>query len=1085
MASEPDTTTERSHSTAASGTHASIRQQLRRRLQRSAEIAQPYIPLAAASLVAGLPLLWLVWSWVATRAWDSLALRLTIAAVCLPLTVYRHWPASWTGMLPAYWESALIIAVPWHSTVLLVANNYGTLWLLNTLAGATLLAVLQPPSMALMTVLAGSALGLLSVPILLHLQPGLARPNPLDIVTHVLVLAISAMLGLRLLQLARLRLPRPASGTQPFPGYTPGSTAASVAGAPANHSLLSELVNNSVLERLSTLEIEHGPVKARQMLNAQEQRFAAMMHADIRSFVRLVSSSNEAAMAQLVAQAFAELTSVGQDLSVIKPIGDGLFLYADSHPDRLPEEAVVDVLCLAVLFVAGIHNVNQEMAVPRGLPRLAVGVGLHAGSAVYGNLSGPHLVDLTVVGVNPNLTARLEELTKHPAIQLIIGTNALLLTEAFVALLCQTGLSLPGLKLLDLREIGTTVRDFPEIHQIWALDQQQTLNFAGHARQRLRASLLAMRARRVRPAVAEQNVHSESDLLDLLSTVSSLSEGGKGGEGEQALTLDSLMNDAAAAVVYVDKDWVARFCNDTMAANLGLTRDQVVGRTPFEYTPTDFKRSIFYAACARCLSEQRSFSQIGFSTVLNRWLVVNGFPIRGGGLMVAFEASQSAIKSQQLDALTAPDPLTGVGSKLALEQHMLALLAQQEPFALHLISLRRFRDINQAHGHTVGDFVLMQFASRLHSAPLDGQALFRLNGDEFAWVGPINTKTEYVSERLLEIAKAPVIVNGVSISLYIVAGRVEAPRDGDTCALLLQRAGIASGEAKRHSDSRLSFASFRPEMEGLASHRLSLEQELRQCLDGSQFELVLQPRVHLTTGHILAAEALIRWRHPKRGLLLPGEFLPLAAEVGIMKTIDAWVVRRAIELCKHLHAFNARCPLSCRLSADVLGDLLFIARIGRELSDAAVPARMLEIGFAEGDLMSDVQASLRTLQALADLGVRLSISHFGTGFPSSFSHLTKFPVRSIKVDRSFVADLHSRGPTSQFLRSIARMAHALRLSVIAEGVETDEQVDKLQRLHFDSAQGYALSAPMSLDEFLAFAAIRRISTDSRPSPLTL
>jgi predicted signal transduction protein with EAL and GGDEF domain/class 3 adenylate cyclase len=1140
MASDPDTTTERSHTTSTGVGPSGLAQHLLTRLHRSAKVAQPYMPWAAAGLAFGLPLLWLVWSWVEVQAWDSLAVRLAIGALCLPLVACRHWPAAWARALPSCWAAALMIAVPWHSTLLLVANGYGSMWLLNMLAGATALTVLQPLTTALGTFAVGSALGLLSVPILLHLQPELARPVPLNIVSHVLVLAIATALSLRLLQLARLRVRQPAGNTQPVTGATP-----SITGEPANRGsgLLSNVINNSIAERLAALEAEHGPVKARKMLNSQERRFVAMMHADIRGFARLVTSSNEADVAKLVSQSFAEITSVGQDLSVIKPIGDGLFLFADVQPHRPAEDAAVNVLCLASVFVAGVVNVNQTMAAPRGLPELTVGVGLHAGEAVYGNVSGPQLADLTVVGVAPNLTARLEELTKHPAMQGVMGPNPILMTEDFVVLLRKAGLSLPGMRLLDLAELEAPVRDFPAVSRVWGLEQQQALEFAPQARQRIKVANQARRASDPRPSVsaptadiarksptADQALSlnedqldedlkalSKEDLLELLprdtsagdlSGTAALRPAASEGFSLDGTTLESLINDASAAVVYVDKDWVARYCNATMASNLGLRPDQILGRTPFEYTPTDFKRSIFYATCSQCIEEQRAFSQIGYSTVLSRWLVVNGFPIRGGGLMVAYDASESAIKAYHLETSNAPDQLTGLRGKLALEQHVQTLLAKAEPCQLMLISLRKFRDINDVHGYGVGDLVLMQIASRLHSAAQPGEAVFRVGGDVFAWVmaapppipqtssargspsgGTVQARPAgHALERcrqLLALLQAPVVIEEQRIPVHMAIGVVSSPQDGDAYPVLFKRAGLALGEAKRQAATSLPIAAFTAALEESARNRLSLEQDLRRCLDGSQFELLLQPRVNMTNGSVLAAEALIRWRHPIRGELAPGEFLPLAREMGVMRTIDAWVLRQVIGLCVRLRDFGAPFPISCNLSDEALGDVLFSARLSRDLATAGVAPNLLEIEINEGDLMLDAEASLRTLQSLKQVGVRLAIDHFGTGYPSSFSHLSRFPIDTIKLDRSFVADLSARGHHGKFTRTIRGMAHSLAMDVVANCVETEAQVHKLQRLNFDGAQGFALATPMAWEEFLAFAAVRRIAADSRPNPLTL
>jgi EAL domain-containing protein (putative c-di-GMP-specific phosphodiesterase class I) len=302
-------------------------------------------------------------------------------------------------------------------------------------------------------------------------------------------------------------------------------------------------------------------------------------------------------------------------------------------------------------------------------------------------------------------------------------------------------------------------------------------------------------------------------------------------------------------------------------------------------------------------------------------------------------------------------------------------------------------------------------------------------------------------------------------------GTVNSPTHGEAFGPLLKRAGLALGEAKRVASQALPVMPFRMDLELAAKHRLVLEQELRQCLDGSQFSLLLQPKVCLNTGAVVGAEALIRWMHPKRGILAPGAFLPMAREIGAMRAIDAWVLRQAIGLCAQLRDFGATFPLSINLSADALGDVMLPERLHRDLATARLPASMLEIEIPEGDLMADVQASVRTLEALANMGVRLSIDDFGTGY-SSFAYLAQFPVHTLKIDRSFVIGLSGSGPSRKIVKGIVRLAHSLGLDVVAEGAEDEHQLVQLQRLKCDAVQGFAVAPAMQLPQFRAFAASR-------------
>jgi diguanylate cyclase (GGDEF)-like protein len=551
-----------------------------------------------------------------------------------------------------------------------------------------------------------------------------------------------------------------------------------------------------------------------------------------------------------------------------------------------------------------------------------------------------------------------------------------------------------------------------------------------------------------------------------------------------ALDLEALMNDVAEAVVFVDTNWTVRYCNETFASNLGRTPQEIVGRTPWEYTATDFRRSIFFDVCQTCLVQRKATSQIGFSTLLNRWLLVRAFPVRGGGLMLANDATESVVKAYHLAQQAVRDPLTGLGNKLALEQRVDTMVARLEPFSLALVGLRRFRDVNEAHGYATGDLVLMELASRLQSHSLESEAVYRVSGDEFALV-VVGDSAEAAHERtrqLLSMLHAPVLVEGLRILVAASIGTISSPAHGNEFSSLLKRAGLALGEAKRVATNAVPIVPFRLDLEVAAKHRLMLEQELRQCMDGSQFELALQPKISLRTGNIVGAEALIRWNHPKRGLLSPGAWLQIAKDIGAMRAIDTWVLRQAIVLCRDLPALGFSGPLSINLSADALGDVMLPERLGRDLQAAGVSPMALEIEIPEGDLMADVQASVRTLQALSAMGVGLSIDDFGTGY-SSFAYLATFPVKTLKIDRSFVSELTTSASSRQIVKAIVRLAHSLGLNVVAEGAETDAQVHRLRRLQCDSVQGYAVAKPMTLEQFGAFVAARPVRIE--PDPMSI
>ena len=547
-----------------------------------------------------------------------------------------------------------------------------------------------------------------------------------------------------------------------------------------------------------------------------------------------------------------------------------------------------------------------------------------------------------------------------------------------------------------------------------------------------------------------------------------------------AADLSAILAQCGEAVVFVDSNWVVRFCNDVYLGNIGMSRAEVIDHTPFEYAPL-FKRSIFYEAIENCRQTRKVMSRIGFSTVLNRWLMVRVFPVDDGMVMLANDASESVVKQYQLAQQAVKDPLTGVGNKLAMEQKSQQLLKRGEVLSVIFLGIDRLKQVNDAHGYATGDMVLMEVASALQSATVSGETLYRVSGDEFAVV--CEGESQGAAERamaLIQVVTKPIILPGARVVLGACAGTVQGPRDGDEYELLLKRAGLALREAKK--GGREVIAAYRTELELASQMRAVMESELRLALDGSQFTLMVQPKVALASGRVIGGEALIRWAHPKRGLLAPAAFLGIAQDIGAMAEIDLWVLRQSLRFASSLMSSGLKLSISINLSVDSLANAYLADQVQNALEQSHVPAQMLEVEIPEGSLMHDVKASARVLAQLQAMGVRISIDDFGTGY-SSFAYLAQFPVHALKIDRSFVNDITTSETSRTIIKGIVRLAHSLSLEVVAEGAETDEQLAMLRRMKCDSVQGYVIAKPMPFDEFKAFA--MALPALKRPDPLSI
>ena len=542
--------------------------------------------------------------------------------------------------------------------------------------------------------------------------------------------------------------------------------------------------------------------------------------------------------------------------------------------------------------------------------------------------------------------------------------------------------------------------------------------------------------------------------------------------------LTALMVHAGEAVVHLDSGWVVRYCNDPYLASLGLPRDQVINRTPFEYSAS-FKRSIFFELIDQCFRTHKPVSRIGFSTLLNRWLMVRLFPVGDGLVMLANDASESVVKQYHLAQQVVKDPLTGLGNRIGLVEELETRVAAGTPFALTIIGLNRFRDINSVHGYSVGDMALLEIASRLQTATLQDETLYRVSGDEFAVLA--SSGRDDPQERaaaFVRAVEAPFSMNGQRFVVNANAGVAEHPLHAAEAEMILKLAGLAVREAQRVVGAPV--LRYRSELEAASRHRAEMEDELRSAIELGQFTLFLQPKWGLSTGSVIGAEALIRWAHPTRGMIPPSDFLPAAQAIGMMGALDQWVLRHALLQVVALKERGLRIPISINLSVDSLADAGFAVRVSEALLEFNVDPELLEVEIPEGALMHDVKASAKVLQGLNDMGVKISIDDFGTGY-SSFAYLANFPVHALKIDRSFVNDMTDNDTSRTIVKTIVRLGHTLSLAVVAEGAETDEQIAALKRMRCDSVQGYGIAKPMPFAGFCDFA-LAAINAPALPHP---
>ena len=401
---------------------------------------------------------------------------------------------------------------------------------------------------------------------------------------------------------------------------------------------------------------------------------------------------------------------------------------------------------------------------------------------------------------------------------------------------------------------------------------------------------------------------------------------------------------------------------------------------------------------------------------------------------------------------------------------------------LLVIDLDRFKEVNDTLGHAVGDQLLAQIGPRLLSGTVRTQDLVaRLSGDEFAVVLPDIEDTAAVvavAERVLSALHSPFTLGSVRADIAASIGVALAPDHAEDPAELLRHADTAMYEAK---DTAAGVSVFQPHRGDRAPTRFGLLGELRRALDNDELVVYYQPKVDISTDAACGVEALVRWQHPDRGLLPPGEFVPVIETTALMHRLTEYVLDAALDQASAWSDQGHRIPVSVNLSARGLHDQALPARVLSALGRHGVPASLLRLEITETAVMHDPDSSLSVLTELAHAGIGLSLDDFGTGY-SSMTYLQRLPVTELKVDRSFVTGLTARRADSVLVRSAIDLAHNLGMLVVAEGVEDSETLTELRELGCDIAQGYHLARPMPADKLSAWLAEQ--TRPPRPEVLT-
>ncbi len=438
------------------------------------------------------------------------------------------------------------------------------------------------------------------------------------------------------------------------------------------------------------------------------------------------------------------------------------------------------------------------------------------------------------------------------------------------------------------------------------------------------------------------------------------------------------------------------------------------------------------------------------------------------------DISERKASERRIHRLAYYDALTHLPNRTLFQDRLHTALQQAERngqwVVLMFLDLDRFKPINDSLGHAAGDRMLQEVATRLSACVSQDDTVARMGGDEFTLLLPSQGDREIALKRAIQVAELilgrlarPFTLEGREFFVTASIGVALSPQDGAELSLLMKNADTAMYHAKEMGKNNFQF--YQAEMNARTLERLELESDLRRALELGEFVLHYQPQFTGDGRRLTGAEALLRWQHPRRGLVPPSEFIPVLEEIGLVAQVGDWLLAEACKQLRSWHKAKVRVPkVSVNLSARQFADGQLGERIAAILYETGIPPACLELELTESILMSDVAEAMQILSGLKRLGLAIAVDDFGTGY-SSLNYLKQFPIDVLKIDRSFVDGLPHGEQDAQIARAIIAMAHSLNLMVIAEGVESQAQLDFLREHGCDEVQGYLFGRPMPAEQF--------------------
>ncbi|HEY8133750.1 MAG TPA: EAL domain-containing protein [Thermoanaerobaculia bacterium] len=552
-----------------------------------------------------------------------------------------------------------------------------------------------------------------------------------------------------------------------------------------------------------------------------------------------------------------------------------------------------------------------------------------------------------------------------------------------------------------------------------------------------------------------------------------------------------IMSNAAEGIVVYDRELRCQVWNRFMEELTGLRAEEVLGKRAADFFPVVGEQPIEDVLSRVLRGETVSLSETSYmvpGSDRQGWITASYRPqydTKGnvtGIIGRVLDLTERKHTEQQMEYQSYHDSLTGLANRRLFQEHLTLAIAlaqrKRRPVAVLFLDLDHFKVVNDSLGHTMGDTLLREIATRLRTSVREGDVVARVGGDEFTIVLQELEKKEdaaAMAQRVLRIVAEPIDVDGQRLYITTSIGITVYPDDGEDAETLLKNADSAMYRAK--AVGRNTYEMSTQELSRSMQERLTLESGLHQAMERNEFEVYYQPQIDIRSMRIVGMEALLRWRHPERGLMSPGSFLSVAEERGFIVLIGDWVLRTALNQARAFremgfHDFR----VAVNLSARQFRELSLVDSIESAVKQSKLDPSCLELEITETVAMENIDLTFKVLERLRRTGITIAIDDFGMGH-SSLSYLKRFPIDCLKIDRNFVEDLPDRFEDAAIVRSVIELAQGLNLRVVAEGVETKPQLDFLREHGCKEVQGFYFGFPVPAPQFQETLAQSKIGNE--------